>query len=137
MFEISLDPINRNAYKVFSEGEKHDVVLNEHKGYLSWETCPPLKNKFSYSGQLKVDRLVGKRKGNFTIKGVLLQEKETRKALWVVRCDCGLYEVRTHKSLNNLNNVNDSCRVCNKRNRYKLEHANFIKRCKEVERKKL
>lgn len=60
--------------------------------------------------------LTGRRFGCFVVVGYLGKlRKSSPRGCWLVRCNCGLYESRTSRSINNPHNHQDMCVVCRKR----------------------
>lgn len=71
---------------------------------------------FNQYQQLK--KVIGKKFGYFRVIGLAPKEiSSSNKCMFVVRCDCGCYETRSSKSINNPKNQNDRCGKC----RYILE----------------
>ncbi len=108
-------PVARTAAMVFSKGvAAPDVKITcEH-----WEVCPPLKPKKLTSFQLTSDDLTNCRRGRFVVMGMARDHK----ARWVVRCDCGDFELRTAKALRNPRNSDDKCVKCCKIDQAKRHH---------------
>ena len=55
--------------------------------------------------------MIGLRFGRFTVIGCLDIWKHSR-AKWIVRCDCGHYEIRSAKAIRNPVNAEDRCYEC-------------------------
>ena len=54
----------------------------------------------------------GDRFGRLTVIGKGAYQNSKKRAKYVVRCDCGNYEIRTNKALQNKNNPQDRCSIC-------------------------
>jgi len=102
------------------------------------ESCSPLlRNIFSWDGPPRMKRVphgcpdyTGQRRGRLVVKG-LLDKSElggSKKASWVVRCDCGMWETRTSKAIREANEPDDCCVHCRtiaQRKRHQ-EHSHFF-----------
>lgn len=112
---VMRDPIDRTAAMMFSKGvAPPDVKITcDH-----WETCPPMKARALVKYQMTDEDLTGRRQGRFVVMGMA----RDRKARWVVRCDCGCFEIRTAKALRNPNNADDKCVKCRKLDQAKRHH---------------
>jgi hypothetical protein len=104
------EPIDRTAAMMLSKGvaPPEITITCDH-----WEVCPPLK-KPAINGP----DLSGHRQGRLVAVGM---HKE-RQGRWVVRCDCGDFEIRTAKSLRNHANSADKCVKCRKIDQAKRHH---------------
>lgn len=92
MSDFPLDPINRQAAKVFDKGEQVEVKKSET--YLhSRDPIPVVTDKVILNTFTK--DLTGKKRGRFTVIG----KARDIKGRWVVRCSCGNYEVRKAATL--------------------------------------
>ena len=89
---IRSEPIDRLSRRVISKGI--DYSYNK-VGNLFFEFCPPTKK---FPGPKEHD-LTGKRFGRFVVIGYTHYSS----GRWVVRCDCGTYEIRRSIGLKNLN----------------------------------
>lgn len=56
--------------------------------------------------------LAGTKFGRLTVIGLSAHKNNQKKKLWVCRCQCGDYELRTPRAIKNPNNDNDMCHVC-------------------------
>ena len=94
-------PDSRTAAQVVGSGTHYEPVV--HYGTMPhWENCPPLKKPedMTIKGRAMLSSFVGFRLGRLCVVGVLLDKRDDhRAAQWVVRCDCGHYEIRKHKAL--------------------------------------
>lgn len=106
------EPVDKLAAIVISKG----VRFNPGKiTCLHAEVCPPV----SRIRPLTTQDLTGTRSGRLAVIGLHAKIK----GRWVVRCDCGAYEVRTAKALRNPKNRNDRCVECWKTAGAKKHHA--------------
>lgn len=66
-------------------------------------------------GTIKVspfqENLIGYGFGRFRVVGKYGRRKKTG-SIWLVKCDCGDYEVRTTKAIKNPKNTEDKCAIC-------------------------
>jgi len=95
------DPADMTAAMVVSRGVRHKnapKVVNDH-----WEAPPRMKRL-----PFNAPNLVGVRFGRFTVLGM----HATKKGAWVVQCDCGDYEIRKSKAIQNPKNYGDRCTLC-------------------------
>lgn len=95
------DAVDVTSALVVSRGEHHHNaprVVNQHLEFLPRLRKPP---KIA-------PKLTGVRFGRFTVVGM----HGTIRGVWVVRCACGDYEVRTAKAIRNPNNFGDRCTLC-------------------------
>jgi hypothetical protein len=107
------EPIDKAAALVTSKSS--DWWRPEKKiDIRHWDVCPPtrpvpfgLKNK------------KGRRFGRFVVVG--LEPITSNRTTWICRCDCGRFEPRTSKAIENHKNRFDMCHEC----RYQYE----LRRC--------
>jgi hypothetical protein len=104
------------------------------------QSCNPLlKTVYSWDGPPRMKpvpkdapNFIGHRLGSLVVKG-LLDKSEVgggKRAAWVVRCDCGMWETRSSKALREANEPNDCCVHCRtvlERKRH-AEHLSFFNR---------
>lgn len=124
---LTSTPVNSTANRVLSKGFQYTPdkrITQPH-----WETCPPLR---PVPDEKSLVNLIGRQIGKLTVVGVWA-ERPTKKAgrkkgktIWIVRCQCGHYETRRAKSINNPRNKDDCCDLC----RY-IEHLKWVSRGKE------
>jgi hypothetical protein len=105
---VSRIPVDKTARLVTGEG-------------VSYEPDCQLKQNLHNKNIIAVDKertkrsphklLVGTKKGRLTVLGIMLTGNRKKKAVWVVRCSCGSYEVRKLKTLNK-SKQDDSCLEC-------------------------
>lgn len=101
-------PVDQVAARVLSPGEHYDP--GKCQSHAMHSDLPIPTRPFP---GLKEHNLTGFRKGSLVVKGYAAeQDLKGKKSRWVVRCDCGYYEIRTAKSLKNPNNDDDRCAVC-------------------------
>lgn len=77
-----------------------------------WEVCPPLR---TFPDNPVALDLRGLRYGRLAVIGLLDDRtfnRKSDKARWVVRCACGLFEVRSAKAIRNPANAHDACWRC-------------------------
>lgn len=112
-------PVNKMAAIVISRGTHYDpkckIQVDE---FIS---PPAIMPKRMHPKHCDFIDLTGRRKGRFTVVGLLDGSKSS---LWVVRCDCGTYTTRTAKSIKAAETKKashlDACREC--------MHLAYIKR---------
>lgn len=96
---FSSSPMNKTAALVTGKGEhyvsKKKIVTSHHANPIPTRKAP------------QVD-LTGLRVGRLTVKGL---SRDTPKR-WVVRCDCGMFSLRTARAIRNPNNGTDCCEEC-------------------------
>ena len=101
---ITSIPINKTAGMVTQKGIHFDpeikIIDRLHTDIMP-ETRDPLPNSTD---------IIGVKNGSFTVVG-LYRHCNNR---WVVRCDCGRYELRTAKAMRNPKNDQDACIYCRK-----------------------
>ena len=73
-----------------------------------YESCPPILPTSEHAWRNILEDLTGARQGKLTVVGF----SEGLKARWVVKCECGFYEIRTTQAIKNPNNGNDCCSEC-------------------------
>ena len=99
----SAEPINRLAAIVTSKGTQFKPT-SKPSNYDVRDVQPVLKPWAETTGE----DLTGRKFGRFAVVGYSAEKP----ARWVVRCQCGLYEFRTSKSVKNPNNDTDRCQDC-------------------------
>lgn len=106
---VSSVPVNKQSSIVTSKGVERIKRPKTRRGQQIFDVCPDI---FDFRGP-DSDNLTGKRFGYFTVVGFrprqekmkLLKSggailtKNNKPGMWVVRCDCGYYEVRSKKAL--------------------------------------
>ncbi len=101
---ITSRPVNRTAGVVVGEG----YAYTPNKKIQTADQANPILTK---PVPLEVrENLTGKRVGRFVVVGY--SASDGSKAKWVVRCDCGIYSLRRHKSIKNPSNNQDRCEIC-------------------------
>lgn len=127
-------PINLTAWRVIQPG--YHFVVEIPKKHLIWDICPPIEPiPVDMKKQNNFIDFTGKRYGRLTILGrsaihsvhvkrkaiainktqFIIENKprETGHCRWVVRCSCGLYELRSSSVIKKEPPL-DRCYVCNK-----------------------
>ena len=94
--------INGTAVRVLSKNRDKQVEFGKTH-HISSSSPLPMR---PYVGDPKRN-LTGKKIGRFEVIGVFIfkpnNKKKYRKGIkWVVRCNCGRYEVMTHKGINHV-----------------------------------
>lgn len=125
------DKTHRNAVDatsrlMFSSGVKykHGKKLRlEH-----WEVIPPVITKLKKG----IPNLIGFRFGYLKVIGL----SRHINGRWVVRCDCGAYEVRKAKAIRNKENFGDRCHVCRQK-AFDIKDYIYSKTGKDVDLRKL
>jgi hypothetical protein len=99
---IRSEPIDRLASRVTLKGNNYTYKKTSN---IFFEFCPPIDK---FPGPKEHD-LTGKRFGRLVVIGYthwrLYKKKRDRPGRWVVRCDCGIYEIRRSVGLKKLNNT--------------------------------
>lgn len=98
-------PVDKTAAMVTQKGTSFVPKIKPHSITVT-DIRPQIWNGTHLDGF----DLTGKRFGRFTVIG-LSAEKRSR---WVCRCDCGNYEMRRAKSVQNPANDFDRCIICRK-----------------------
>ena len=111
-------PVNKVAARVVSVGVHYDPQV-DFAAHAHWKTCPPLK---PFTPVVSGQDLTGRRIGYLTVVGRWADAKPKYRR-WVVRCDCGSFEVRSSRAIANAKNAHDRCQECRalayqKRNEY-------------------
>lgn len=124
--KTSRDPVDRKAAAMFLKGVqcKAPKIACDH-----WETCPPIRHPRWVKDAVTGEDLTGRRVGRFQVIGMY----RLRAGRWVVRCDCGDFEIRTAKAIKNPANSGDKCVVCRKID-LSLRHDKYWKESKRNER---
>lgn len=114
---IASVPMNSTAARVMSQRGEHWDSTSGFVG-LHWENRPKVA---PVAGLTKVHQeiaaeVIGKRTGRFVVIGPVTKEDQPKgksaSFMFVCRCDCGHFESRTRKAINNPNNSNDMCHNC-------------------------
>ena len=115
-----LNPIDKKA-KIVSEGvgESYDfreekiVQTADSEMEIEFVTKPDLHHvKGREELRSIINKLVGVKFGSFTVLGLARYIAKKSKAKWVVRCNCGMYTLRTAKAIMNEKNNADCCERC-------------------------
>lgn len=123
---LASTPQGAIAGRVTSKGVHYepDVDFDTH---LHWDAPPPKKPIPEAANNF--EDMTGRKFGRFTVFGYFGKLNPKKKALWIVRCVCGDYELRHAAAIKNAP-PNDCCRVCFdlrvKRRRYEVEGARPI-----------
>lgn len=105
-------PVNKIAALVTSKGYTFEPERQTRPNGLPFWEHKPETNKVPAN----CPNLTGQRKGRFTVVGYYKSTKRAKgsPSTWVVRCDCGMYEVRSGSALRNPMNDKDRCYDCQK-----------------------
>lgn len=110
-------PVNRTAALVTQQSSVvFDATKHMPPTLLHSETPLPMRPVPTHIRGW-VD-LTGRHSGRLVVQGMFDHKamgrtrNPKRGALWVVRCDCGRYEVRSRKGLLNEGNQGDRCEAC-------------------------
>ena len=128
-YPLTKDPVDKTAAIVTAKSPKWTELNYKYAQRKRFFTCPKMRrnnNTVDLSGirfgRLTVIGLSGNRKklgGTSKGKGKARGTKYTR--LWVVRCDCGVFEERITRTINRalsgIANRNDMCSHCQKINK--------------------
>jgi hypothetical protein len=130
------NPVNKSAKRVICSGEHYN---NTRKigGTAHFKSPPPL-----IAVAPNQEDLTGYRFGYFTVIGrtagthshIRKGRGLKRGSLWLVRCDCGDYELRYRKSILNLNNYGDRCAICRGEAQNKKAHIKRTQGIKAADR---
>ena len=106
---IHRTPIDKTARLVVQKGEHYNSPAKRQEGLSHWDFQP---NFFNIPHGSSVRK--GERFGRLVVLGKRNMRKIKGKATrYVVRCDCGDFEIRTYKGLvGGLNTENDRCYIC-------------------------
>ncbi len=116
-------PVDRTAALVTSRSKiAFDPTAHLPARYRHSDKPFPMRR---VSGDLKRDpnNITGLRSGRLVVLGLLDQRSENRRkrkgkkgrrkmSQWVVRCDCGRYEVRSARAMRSTENKEDRCQAC-------------------------
>uniref|UniRef100_A0A6H1ZYE4 Uncharacterized protein n=1 Tax=viral metagenome TaxID=1070528 RepID=A0A6H1ZYE4_9ZZZZ len=109
-FEIHLTPTNKVAATVTSKGTHFEPKLKLAPQIITSSIPLPHYNRFP--GPKRHD-LTGKGIGRLTVIGYS-KKGNSGMGQWVVRCDCGNYEVMKSRTIKNPKNTRTACRICMK-----------------------
>ena len=125
MYEIiEREPVNKVAALVTSKGIHWDAGMPGKDRFHS-DICPALKDLETIKNTSPTfEDLTGTRTGYFTVVGISADHKKDKKrgAKWVVRCDCGKYEIRYKRTIKNPESFGDRCFACFKKASIKRSH---------------
>lgn len=110
-------PQTRKDAVVLGGGIHYDHDIGD-KGRHSEFPLKIRRAKACEIGQPTFIDLTGVKVGWFKVLGLYDDPLPHRRALWVVRCVCGHYEVRSARALKNPKNQNDKC--------YKCRHLEYL-----------
>jgi hypothetical protein len=96
-------PVNKAAGAVLGRGVHWDGSGKEAR--KTWDGPPKTRPV-----PANVEDLTGVRFGRLVVLG--LMDGSQGKPRWVVRCSCGLFEVRKGQAVKNPENANDRCSKC-------------------------
>lgn len=100
-------PVDRVAARVIREGYKY--VPDKNVQTADQRHPHDVRNHLSIGREHRW--MVGHRFGRMVVLGLSF-ETRSKHATWSVRCDCGVYTLRTAKAIRNPNNSSDCCDVC-------------------------
>lgn len=104
------NPVNKLAANVVAKSLDKGTYFNPGNHLCSSTPLPTNK----YIGK-KDNNLIGRRKGRFTVIGLSASfiGSSGKGHRWVVKCDCGRFEIRTEKTIKKGKSP-DSCIECKK-----------------------
>ena len=110
LFHTDLQPIDRIALRVMMPGIHYDLPDGTIPAHHVHSSTPiPIRR---ITKQIRACRgfsdLTGHKQGRLTVVGLSAEVSKR----WVVRCQCGEYELRSAKSLLNPKNDIDRCYAC-------------------------
>lgn len=134
----SKEPINKQAFNILQPGIHFEPEIKNLDKY-HWKIQPPIK-----STPKDTKDLTGLRKGRFVVIGMLDNKKlmfgshsenKRKGGWWIVKCDCGCYEIRRKKSIlkivdfsNRRQSKNWMCCICRKKDNLKKDtHSKRLK----------
>lgn len=104
-------PSDKQTAIIISKGERYEEpYYKRRKKGNHWNTKPetiPI-NRW---GKVGLKNLIGMIRGKITVIGLLEYHKEM-KSEWLIRCECGNYEMRKHRTLLKQSVIYDSCEKC-------------------------
>lgn len=100
------DPLDKQAAMMFAKGEKHRVGLSNNRFHS--DAPPRVQPWLNANRRNPADDLTGRTVGRLTVIGYAAEHS----GKWVVRCVCGLYELRSAKAVKNPANDRDACADC-------------------------
>lgn len=101
---VDYEPVDKAAAMLMAKGVKVEQTGGVAWCQKYWEICPQLR-KPTWNEQ----NFTGNRFGRLTAVGLL---QGTNKAVWVCRCDCGLFVHRKPRAIINPENFGDRCHKC-------------------------
>jgi hypothetical protein len=117
---ITSKAVDKEAKAVTSEGVHYEPTLPA-SSIITYDCKPATRQPNCFERKSKTFiSLAGRRFGRFVVMGLSVDVPKR----WVVRCDCGKYELRTSKYIKNAKNVtNAMCQYClharSTRNKYR------------------
>lgn len=111
---ISSVPLDRTAAVATSQGGCNDEEDIGSRSKCVVHSAYPLPTRQPWFVELRNPSfrdLAGGKFGHFTVIGIFDRGKRGR-MVWVVRCVCGRYEVRTKRALTNPLAEGDKCEEC-------------------------
>lgn len=129
--EYGSTAIDRVAYRVTRPGEHWDQS-NKQISCLTFDAPPPMRSTKRRYREMRPENLAGRRIGRLTVVGYWGRAGEGNEGSisqkWVCRCDCGLYVVRTGKTIKAARDPDDKCEYC--------RHLAFVKRSYEYHKER-
>lgn len=108
---FSSSPVNATAARVLSGGINYEErPINEMHWHFDAPPTVMPKSKHPLADSF-VD-LTGRKYGRFTVIGFYGTRNKKRKALWLVRCACGDYEVRQARVIKSAADPDACCTYC-------------------------
>ena len=108
---IASAPVNKAA--ALAAGGKGETFETTWKFSQEHFKAPP-----PYRAASTGVELAGLKCGRLTVVGLFVEPVPRKKAArWVVRCQCGDYELRTARALRNPENAHDRCQLCHRTER--------------------
>lgn len=98
---FSSNPLNSTAAKVTGKGVHWTPARKEHPNLRQHVGPPTVIPPHLYPKDNGFEDLRGRRLGRLTVTGFIGKRNPKKKALWLVRCDCGTYEERTGATIKN------------------------------------
>lgn len=108
-FIITHIPIDKEAALVMTKGYEY-VPMQKYIRFNS-ESQPPKRKLKTVALKMLYNQWKGHKYAKMTVVGIS-KHSNKRHALWIVQCNCGLFELRSLKAIANPKNIFDRCMYC-------------------------
>lgn len=89
-------PVNKLAAQQLGRGIEWKPNRKDSEGARRWDTPPRLQ---PHPDAKNFVDLTGRRTGRMTVVGYLGKLNPKKKAVWLCRCDCGIFESRSARAI--------------------------------------